>query len=148
MIQLSSSLLKDGKRYMDLWPVQKQLYSLFPDSRIVAATKFGIQVMPPIAVLTVALQLHYLGMQHLPQALAIGIFFFSLPIQGLFWLGHRSNQPLPPGIKTWYLDIYQKMKQQGCNLDRIPKTPKFKELAQLLNSAFKQLDKAFTNSLF
>lgn len=148
MFKMTLQVLREGKIYMDSWPMQRQLYSLFPESRIIAATKFGIQTMPAIAVMTVALQLHYLGVEFLPQALAIGIFFFSLPVQGLIWLGNRSSQPLPPAIKGWYLDIYRKMQEQGCALEKIPQTPRFKELAKLLNTAFKQLDSAFTNQLF
>ncbi|MFC3120507.1 terminus macrodomain insulation protein YfbV [Agaribacter flavus] len=148
MFQFRPSYLKDGHEYMSIWPMKPALYSLFPECRIIAATKFGIQVMPPIAVLMVALQLNYLGVTHLPQALAIGIFFFSLPVQGLFWLGHRANQPLPPHILLLYKEVYNKMQEQGCALENTPSKPSFKTLAKLLNSAFKQLDKAFTKQLF
>ncbi|WP_284216010.1 terminus macrodomain insulation protein YfbV [Agaribacter marinus] len=148
MFQFRPSYLKDGHEYMSLWPMKPALYSLFPECRIISATKFGMQVMPPLAVLTVALQLHYLGMAQLPQALVIGIFFFSLPVQGLYWLGHRANQPLPPHILSLYKDVYSKMQAQGCALEKVPAKPSFKALAKLLNSAFKQLDKAFTNQLF
>ncbi|MEM0909770.1 MAG: terminus macrodomain insulation protein YfbV [Pseudomonadota bacterium] len=148
MIKFNPQILRDGKHYMDTWPMQRQLYTLFPECRVVSATKFGIQVMPAAAVMTVALQLHYLGSDYLTQALAVGVFFFSLPVQGLVWLGNRSSQPLPPSIKGWYLDIYYKMQAQGCALEKIPQTPRFKELAKLLNTAFKQLDSAFTNQLF
>ena len=148
MYEISSNILRKGKVYMDLWPMNRALYSLFPECRIVSATKFGIQVMPAIAVLTVALQIHYLGLEYLPQSLAIGVFFFSLPIQGLIWLGNRSKEPLPPAVKQWYLDIYEKMQAQGCALEKISKKPTYTELARLLNTAFKQLDKAFTNDLF
>jgi uncharacterized membrane protein YfbV (UPF0208 family) len=104
--------------------------------------------MPAIAVLMVMLQLHYLGVGHLAQALTIGVFFFSLPLQGLYWLGSRANQVLPPSMLAWYKDIHQKMQQQGCNLDRIPANPRFIELAHLLRTAFKELDSAFTKHLF
>jgi uncharacterized membrane protein YfbV (UPF0208 family) len=133
---------------MKIWPMEKQLFGIFPECRIITATKFGIQVMPAIAVLMVMLQLHYLGMDHLAQALTIGIFFFSLPLQGLYWLGNRANQALPPSMLAWYKDIHQKMQQQGCHLDRIPAKPRFIELARLLRTAFKELDRAFTKHLF
>lgn len=148
MLHLIPTYIKDGNEYMRTWPMEKQLYSLFPECRIIAATKFGIQVMPPIAIMIVALQLHYLGMEYLPQALTFGIFFFSLPLQGMLWLGNRSNQPLPPSMLAWYRDIYHKMQQQGCTIEAIPPKPRFKELAKLLHKAFKELDKAFTKNLF
>jgi len=117
MLHLIPSYIKDGREYMRIWPMEKQLYALFPECRIISATKFGIQVMPPIAIMVVALQLHFLGMEFFPQALTMGIFFFSLPLQGLFWLGSRSNQTLPPSMLAWCKDIHLKMQQQGCALE-------------------------------
>lgn len=128
--------------------MQKQLYALFPECRIIAATKFGMKVMPGIAVFVVAIQLHYLGFEALAQSITMGIFFLSMPIQGLLWLGHRSQQELPIHISTWYKEIYAKMQVQGCQLQRPSAKPNFKELAVLLRTAFKELDKAFTNNLF
>ncbi|MFT6267786.1 MAG: uncharacterized membrane protein YfbV (UPF0208 family) [Alphaproteobacteria bacterium] len=142
------SYLKSGQEYMRIWPMQKQLYALFPECRIIAATKFSMKVMPAIAVIVVAMQLQYLGSEVLPQAITMGIFFLSLPLQGILWLGHRSEQELPPQICSWYKDIYAKMQQQGCQLQRQSFKPTFKELAVLLRTAFKELDKAFTKSLF
>ena len=140
--------LKSGQEYMRIWPMQKQLYALFPDCRIIAATKFGMKVMPAIAVIVVAMQLQYLGLEALVQAITLGIFFLSLPLQGILWLGHRSEQVLPPQISNWYKDLYAKMQQQGCQLQRQSAKPTFKELAVLLRTAFKELDKAFTKNLF
>lgn len=142
------SYLKSGQEYMRIWPMQKQLYALFPDCRIIAATKFGMKVMPAVAVIVVAIQLQYLGFEVLAQSITMGIFFLSLPVQGILWLGHRSEQNLPPQINNWYKDIYSKMQQQGCQLQRQSAKPTFKELAVLLRTAFKELDKAFTKNLF
>jgi uncharacterized membrane protein YfbV (UPF0208 family) len=140
--------LKSGQEYMHIWPMQKQLYALFPECRIIAATKFGMKVMPAVAVIVVAMQLQYLGMDVLAQSITMGIFFLSLPVQGILWLGHRSEQVLPPQINSWYKDIYAKMQQQGCQLQHQSTKPTFKELAVLLRTAFKELDKAFTKNLF
>merc|ERR1712227_403965 len=30
------------------------------------------------------------------------------PMQGLLWLGHRSDQYLPPQLKSWYQEIHSK----------------------------------------
>ena len=148
MFNLIPETMKSGQEYMRIWPMQKQLYTLFPECRIIAATKFGIKVMPAISVLVVFMQIQLLGSSVLPQAITMGIFFISLPIQGLLWLGHRANQELPPQILSWYKDIHQKMKAQGCQLHHLSAKPKFKELAVLLRMAFKELDKAFTKNLF
>jgi uncharacterized membrane protein YfbV (UPF0208 family) len=140
--------LKSGQEYMRIWPMQKQLYALFPECRIIAATTFGMKVMPAVAVIVVVIQLQYLGFDVLAQSITMGIFFLSLPVQGILWLGHRSEQELPPQISNWYKDIYVKMQQHGCQLQRQSIKPTFKELAVLLRTAFKELDKGFTKSLF
>jgi uncharacterized membrane protein YfbV (UPF0208 family) len=141
-------MLQDGQDYMKAWPMQKQLYALFPECRVIAATKFGIKVMPALAVICVALHLNYFGMEHLSQAIATGIFFLSLPVQGLLWLGHRSQQALPPAIESWYRQIYETMQTKGCALESLKPKPKFKELALLLKTAFNEMDRAFTKHMF
>ena len=52
MAQSVTTMLKDGQEYMKTWPLRKELYALFPDCRVVAATRFAIKVMPPLAVLS------------------------------------------------------------------------------------------------
>jgi uncharacterized membrane protein YfbV (UPF0208 family) len=141
-------MLKDGQQYMQTWPMQRSLYGMFPECRVISATKFSIKVMPAMAVLTVATLVNVQGSQVLPQALALGAFYLSLPMQGLMWLGHRSNQSLPPYLNTWYLDIHHKMQMQGCALAKPQAKPKFKELASLLKTAFDTMDKAFTQRWF
>ncbi|MGS2721297.1 terminus macrodomain insulation protein YfbV [Paraglaciecola aestuariivivens] len=148
MAKTITSMLKDGQQYMQTWPMQSQLYGMFPECRVIAATKFSIKVMPALAVMSVAMLVNLQGVERLPQALAIGGFFLSLPLQGLLWLGHRSNQLLPHSIKSWYLDIHHKMQMQGCALQPPKNKPEYKELARLLKTAFDELDKAFTKRWF
>lgn len=140
--------LKDGQAYMQTWPMQKELYALFPECRVIAATKFSLKVMPPMAVFSAMVMVNTLGYEYLPQAIAVAAFFISLPMQGLFWLGHRSNQVLPPSVRTWYLEIHQKMCSQGCQLQAAKARPKYKELANLLKTAFEELDRVFTRQWF
>lgn len=141
-------IIQDGQEYMKTWPMKKQLYSLFPECRVIAATQFGIKVMPAIAVISAALQINFLGMNHLSQAIAMGIFFLSLPIQGLLWLGHRSQQTLPPSIESWYRELHGNMQKEGCALESLKPQPKFKQLALLLKTAMSEMDKAFTKNIF
>ncbi|MFT2092653.1 terminus macrodomain insulation protein YfbV [Paraglaciecola sp. 2405UD69-4] len=148
MAHTITSMLKDGQQYMQTWPMQKQLYAMFPESRVIVATKLSIKVMPALAVITVAILFNIQGYEMLPQALALGAFFMSLPMQGLFWLGHRANQPLPPSLNSWYLDIHHKMQLHGCALQSPRVKPQYKELARLLKTAFDELDKTFTKRWF
>lgn len=148
MGQSISAMLRDGQDYMKTWPVKRELYALFPDCRVVAATKFALKVMPPVAVFVCALMINTLGQQFVPQVIAIGAFFLSLPLQGLIWLGHRSNQVLPPQLKHWCLEIHAKMREEGCQVQSLTSKPQYKELARLLKTAFDDLDRVFTRQWF
>ncbi|GAB3015886.1 terminus macrodomain insulation protein YfbV [Bowmanella dokdonensis] len=141
-------LFKEGQTYMQQWPMQPELYSLFPECRVIAATRFSLKSMPPLAVLVAFLHISVFGMEVLPQAIALAAFFLSLPMQGLLWLGHRANQALPPTLLHWYRDIHLKMRQQGCQLQTPQSRPRYKELAVLLRTAFDELDRVFTRQLF
>ncbi|MCV2884264.1 DUF412 domain-containing protein [Aestuariibacter sp. AA17] len=143
MSQSLSFTLRDGQDYMQLWPNQKALYALFPENRVIAATKLGIKVMPPIAIVVTAAFVSFYGVDFLPQALTLGLFFVSLPLQGLMWLGYRSQQPLPPSTRAWYADVHQKMLAEGCRVEAVKSRPRYKELAILLKTAFDELDKVF-----
>ena len=140
--------LRDGQRYMNDWPMQRELYLLFPEARVISATRLAIKWMPPAAIVCAAVMLQVNGMAYAPQSLTLALFFLSLPLQGLLWLGHRSNQTLPPSIKAWYQEIHSKMREQGCNVAITRSTPRYRELALLLKKAFKELDRAFTKQWF
>lgn len=148
MAQSVTTMLKDGQEYMKTWPLKRELYTLFPDCRVVAATRFAVRFMPPVAVLACATMLNTFGTEYLPQALAVGAFFLSMPMQGLLWLGKRSNQTLPPQLRHWYQEILTKMRAQGCAVQNPQHKPRYRELARLLKTAFEDLDKAFTRQWF
>ncbi|AXR06838.1 terminus macrodomain insulation protein YfbV [Salinimonas sediminis] len=142
------SMFRQGHKYMNTWPMKKQLYAYFPECKVISATRLAITTMPPIAVVSCAMLLNTFGADYLPQTIAIGAFFLSLPLQGLLWLGHRSNQALPPALKNWYREIHSKLQQEGCSVHSFKSQPKYKELAALLKSAYEQLDQVFTRSWF
>ncbi|WP_026375170.1 terminus macrodomain insulation protein YfbV [Aestuariibacter salexigens] len=148
MAQSIASMFRDGQDYMHEWPMQKQLYALFPECRVIAATKFGLKVMPPVAVLAAITMVNQMGTSYLPQAIAVAAFFISLPMQGLLWLGNRANQPLPPSVSAWYREIHAKMRSQGLALQAVKSRPRYKELATLLKTAFNELDRVFTKQWF
>ena len=143
-----ASMFREGQQYMETWPSQKELYAIFPECRVIAATRFSLRVMPALGVISAAALINQYGSDFLPQALAIAAFFLSLPMQGLLWLGHRSNQLLPPGMRQWYQEIHQKMVMQGCSLQAAKTRPRYKELAGLLKTAFDELDRVFTKQWF
>lgn len=148
MINKMSKMIKSGQEYMQIWPMQRQLYPIFPECKIIQATRLGFKTTPPIAAFAIVMQIGLLGPEMLPQAVAMAVLIVSLPLQGVIWLGKRSQQELPPAMLSWYKDIYTKMAQQGCVLNHASKKPRFKELAVLLKKAFSELDRAFTKDLF
>ncbi|WP_428774599.1 terminus macrodomain insulation protein YfbV [Vibrio sp.] len=131
-----------GQKYMDTWPMRKELIPLFPEQRIIKATRFGIKVMPAIAAISVLTQMVFHNPQALPQAVVIALFAISLPLQGIWWLGSRANTQLPPSLAGWYREIHSKITESGFALEPVKPKPRYKELAQVLNRAFRQLDKS------
>ncbi|ELD1796807.1 terminus macrodomain insulation protein YfbV [Vibrio fluvialis] len=134
--------LKDGQKYMDTWPMRKELNLLFPEQRIIKATRFGIKVMPAVAAISVLTQMTFHNVHAMPQSIIIALFAISLPLQGIWWLGNRANTQLPPALASWYRELYQKIVETGFALEPIKSQPRYKELAMVLNRAFRQLDKA------
>ncbi|USD64438.1 terminus macrodomain insulation protein YfbV [Vibrio sp. SCSIO 43136] len=134
--------LKDGQKYMDNWPMRKELAPLFPEQRIIKATKFGIKVMPAVAAISVLMQMSFNNYQAMPQAIVVALFAISLPLQGMWWLGNRSNTQLPPALAGWYRELHSKILESGGALEPIKAKPRYKELARILNRAFRQLDKS------
>ncbi|QJR82426.1 DUF412 domain-containing protein [Alteromonas pelagimontana] len=148
MAQSMTSMFRDGQEYMNIWPVKKELYAIFPECRVISATRLAIKTMPPMAVLACAMMINTFGAEYLPQAIAIGAFFLSLPMQGLLWLGHRSNQLLPPQLRSWYQEVHSKMRAEGCAVQSLKSRPQYRELASLLKTAFSDLDRMLTRHWF
>ncbi|MGC9403458.1 terminus macrodomain insulation protein YfbV [Vibrio genomosp. F10] len=134
--------LRDGQKYMDTWPMRKELAILFPEQRVIKATRFAIRVMPAIAAISVITQVAFQNQQALPQAVVVALFAISLPLQGMWWLGNRANKQLPPSLASWYREMHQKIVETGMALEPMKSKPRYKELAQILNRAFRQLDKS------
>ncbi|EGQ9770148.1 DUF412 domain-containing protein [Vibrio alginolyticus] len=134
--------LKDGQNYMEIWPVRKELSAIFPEQRIIKATRFGIKVMPAVAAISVLTQMAFNNYHALPQSIVVALFAISLPLQGIWWLGARSNTKLPPSLASWYWELHQKIVETGFALEPVKARPRYKELAIILNRAFRQLDKS------
>ncbi|MDD9195674.1 terminus macrodomain insulation protein YfbV [Aliivibrio sp. S3MY1] len=133
---------RDGQTYMDAWPERKELAPMFPEQRVIKATKFAVKVMPAVAVISVLTQMAFNNTAALPQAIIIALFALSMPLQGFWWLGNRANTVLPPALANWYRELYQKIIESGAALEPMKSQPRYKELANILNKAFKQLDRS------
>jgi uncharacterized protein len=132
---------QNGQQYMATWPMRKELAAIFPEQRYIKATKFATRVMPAVAVMSVLSQMAFNNYSALPQAMTVALFALTMPLQGLWWLGKRSRTTLPPSLAIWYREIYEKITSEGHAMQPLKKQPRYLELAEVLNRAFKQLDK-------
>ncbi|MBT1445740.1 DUF412 family protein [Shewanella sp. JM162201] len=139
--------LGDGRRYMKAWPMVKSLGFFFPEYRVVKATNLAIRVMPALAVLSAAGPLYLNGWASLPQAIAMGLFFLSLPLQGLIWLGHRARHPLPLSLLSFGNQLQERLAAMG--VDYVPLGAKacYLDMANLLKIAFERLDASYWDEL-
>ena len=92
------STLKQGQIYLQTWPLEAKLGIIFPENRIIKATKFAQKFMPFMAVFAVVWQQLYAKMDLIALAIAIltALCALVMPLQGLYWLGKRAKSPLEP----------------------------------------------------
>ncbi|PHM35756.1 terminus macrodomain insulation protein YfbV [Xenorhabdus innexi] len=134
-----------GQQYLKTWPLEKQLAPVFPENRIIKATRFGIRFMPPLAIFTLTWQIALGG--QLGPSVATALFACSLPLQGLWWLGKRAATPLPESLLKWFYEIREKFAEAGIAMMPVENTPTYLSLAELLKRAFKQLDDSFLDDI-
>lgn len=147
---LSIQVLKtlgEGRRYMKTWPMVRQLSFYFPEYRVMRATQIALPLMPLLAVLAGASQLYLHGWDYLPQAITIALFFISLPIQGLLWLGWRSSHPLPLTLLDWGNQLSNKLSQMGVNCRPLGAKACYYDMALILKAAFERLDASYWEEL-
>ncbi|MGL4735257.1 MAG: terminus macrodomain insulation protein YfbV [Enterovibrio sp.] len=139
--------LRFGDIYRKTWPQHKELAPLFPENRIIHATQFSMRAMPAVAVSSILIQIIFNNNDGLSQAVITALFALSLPLQGLWWLGKRSQTALTPGLTLWYQKLHQQLLDSKLQLPLRKNDPKYQELAQILTFAFQKLDKTQINEL-
>ncbi|MBE8168083.1 MAG: DUF412 domain-containing protein [Shewanella sp.] len=139
--------IHDGHRYMKTWPMVKQLSYFFPEYRVVKATQLAIFSMPLLAAVTAASQLYFAGWSALPQAIIYALFFISLPLQGLIWLGWRARHPLPLTMFDWGQQLSNKMLSMGISCKPLNGKACYFDIAILLKLAFERLDAEYWEEL-
>lgn len=139
--------LHRGSAYLVVWPKERQLAALFPEYRITTATRLALRTIPALMVLSLLVQFQLGDPRYWPGVVTSVLFLASLPLQGLFWLGKRADTLLPPNLVTWHQQIYQKMAEAGVSVTQPVARPRYFELGETLNLAFKQLDKSFIRDL-
>lgn len=132
--------IKNGHRYMQLWPNHACVGNL-AEARVIPATRFGWKAMPVAALANAFVQFSYLGPEFMPQILAATIFILLLPLQGYYWLGKRAYTQLPLALRSWYFELQEKLNAQGADI-RLPSDrqgPCYIDLARVLRKALNQL---------
>ncbi|XBJ49895.1 terminus macrodomain insulation protein YfbV [Shewanella sp. H8] len=140
-------LLGDGQRYMKTWPMVRQLGYYFPEYRVVKATQLAIVAMPVLALVVSASQLYVFGWDYLPQALTMLLFFISLPLQGLLWLGWRARHPLPLSLFDWGNQLSSTLTDMGTYCQPLGPSACYLDMAAILKLAFERLDQSFWDEL-
>jgi uncharacterized protein len=142
-----STTLHRGSDYLDVWPQERQLAALFPEYRMMSATRLGLRALPALIILSLLVQFQLGDPRYWPGVVASVLFLASLPLQGLYWLGKRADTRLPPTLVNWYRQLYQKIVAAGVPIKEPVARPCYFELGETLSLAFKQLDKSFIRDL-
>ena len=131
------SVLKSGQRYLHLWPRERSLFALFPESRVVLALEWAVRIVPAIVIISLFLQMQVGNPSLWPVVCSMSLVMSLLVFQGYYWLGVRAETRLPPSLSRWYAEINQKMGKSHLN-----SKPRYWELAETLKMAFQKLDRA------
>jgi len=137
------NLIEQGREYQALWPKQKALAFIFPESKIIKLSQILQKTAPMIACMGFVVQYLYFGEEIIPRALAMSLLVLSIPYQSLMWLGFRAKQPLPIGLLSWCSDIQKQMINAGISVTPMSPRACYKDMARLLNDAYSKLNKAF-----
>lgn len=132
--------IKDGQKYMDSWPMRKELAVLLPENQMIRMTRLGQKLMPLLAIISVSLPIALHANALVPSAIASALLMLSLPLQGLYWLGKRSTESLSPELKKWYQSIHQTLLESGQETVAKKAVPTFSDLAAVLKQAYSSLD--------
>ena len=139
------STLKQGQIDLQTWPLEAKLGIIFPENRIIKATKFAQKFMPFMAVFAVVWQQLYAKMDLTALAIAIltALCALVMPLQGLYWLGKRAKSPLEPQSSQWFYEISERLRKQHESSPTMQDKPTYQHLAEVLQKAQQKLDKAF-----
>lgn len=131
------AVLKQGDHYLQSWPKQNVLNCLFADSKVAFYTRLSIKSTPAFIVLSIAMNIMLPALFSWSVTATFILFLLGLPIQGLYWLGKRSQKLLPNQLLPWYTAIHEKLNGNNKKQAVILHHPSYLDLAHLLTHAFK-----------
>ena len=136
-MNLFFNVIREGERYLKVWPQQSTLNCLFIDSKVTLYTRLAVKITPAFIILSIALSVAF-PMLFDPVVIAtFSLFLLGLPIQGLYWLGKRSKKRLPNKLLPWFMAIKAKLSVKSRAESELLHHPCYFELALLLEKAFK-----------
>lgn len=140
--------IKQGQKYADTWLMHPTLGAIFPENRIIRATKFAQKFMPFLAVFSVVWQQIYAKTNNTAFSIAIltALFALCIPFQGLYWLGKRAQTALPTQSAVKFQQISQQLQQKNVAIKKV-ENPTYQDLAELLRLAEKHLGAEFWQEL-
>lgn len=140
--------LKKGQQYADTWVLHPRVGAIFPENRVIKTTKFAQNFMPFIAVFAVVWQQFSSKGNEVAFAASVltALFALLMPLQGLYWLGKRSAQPLPEQSAVKFQQIFVLLEKQNVLMQRV-ENPTYFDLAVLLKKAEQHLSEDFWEEL-
>lgn len=129
-------VIRQGDRYLQSWPKQRILNCLFIDSKVTFYTRLAIKTIPAFIALIIVFNLFFPTLLNWQTTSIFILFLLGLPIQGLYWLGKRSQQLLPNQLLPWYGAIHKKLSSNRGEQAVILQRPNYFDLALLLKRAF------------
>lgn len=140
--------LKKGQQYADTWVLHPRVGAIFPENRVIKTTKFAQNFMPFIAVFAVVWQQFSSKGNEVAFAAAVltALFALLMPLQGLYWLGKRSAQPLPAQSAVKFQQVFVLLEKQNVLMQRV-ENPTYFDLAVLLKKAEQHLSEDFWEEL-
>lgn len=137
-----------GRKYLETWPLESKLGMIFPENRIIRATKFAQNIMPMFAVFALCWPYFYgYSLMTTSASLLTALAALCLPLQGLYWLGKRATTTLPPQSAVWFDKISAQLAQQNIALTSPQGQPTYQDLAERLNKAQQHLPRSFWQEL-
>lgn len=87
------SVLKSGQRYLHLWPRERSLFAIFPESRVVLALEWAVRVVPAIIFCTLFTDAGWTSL-----FMACGLLYFIgnavTGFPGLLLVGNTRRDPI------------------------------------------------------
>lgn len=136
-MNLFFNVISEGDRYLKAWPQKSTLNCLFIDSKVALYTRLAIKVTPAFIILSIGLSVAFPALFNPVVSVTFAFFLLGLPVQGLYWLGQRSQKRLPDKLLPWFMAIKAKLSMKGRADNELLHHPCYLELALLLQKAFK-----------